>query len=85
MIQSQGENTGAMQMIDVLLPTSDGRHGSQRKELILSALEFIRRFSLHIWRQFNPVFQSCWLGNLRIQIAPCPFLRPIAHGAFPRR
>ena len=26
----------------------DYRHGSQRKELTLSALEFIRRFSLHI-------------------------------------
>ena len=26
----------------------DYRHGSQRKELSLSALEFIRRFSLHI-------------------------------------
>ena len=26
----------------------DYRHGSQRKELNLSALEFIRRFSLHI-------------------------------------
>jgi Putative transposase len=26
----------------------DYRHGSQRKQLTLSALEFIRRFSLHI-------------------------------------
>ena len=29
-------------------PIHDYRHGSQRKDLTLSALEFIRRFSLHI-------------------------------------
>src|SRR6202043_3178463 len=32
----------------VTFPYRDFRHGSQRKELTLSALEFIRRFSLHI-------------------------------------
>jgi len=32
----------------VIFTYRDYRHGSQRKELTLSALEFIRRFSLHI-------------------------------------
>jgi Putative transposase len=34
----------------------DYRHGSQRKKLTLSALEFIRRFSLHIYLRVWCVF-----------------------------
>ena len=37
------------------------------------------------WRQFNPAFQSCWHGIYASKIAPCPRLRPIAHGTFPIR
>ena len=29
------------------------------------------------WRQFNPAFQSCWHGNLRIQNRSLPSSRPL--------
>src|ERR1700751_2497698 len=37
------------------------------------------------WRQFNPAFQSCWHGNIRIQNPSRRRLCPIAHATFPRR
>jgi hypothetical protein len=37
------------------------------------------------WRQFNPAFQSCWHGNVRIQNPSRRRLCPIAHATFPRR
>ena len=41
----------------------DYRHSSQRKELTLSALEFIRRFSLHILPPRTGAYPALWCSG----------------------
>ena len=47
----------------------DYRHGSQRKELTLSALEFIRRFSLHILPPDWCAYPTLWNSGQQSQKA----------------
>jgi hypothetical protein len=49
-----------MQHQTVTFTYRDYRHGSQRKELTLFALEFIRRFSLHILASGFGAYPALW-------------------------